>query len=169
MEKFFIVTEQSELHRDYFDWKNNLEEIRLLICEFFDRNDIETTQYGFHGDNLCIVPTENDLVKFNNVLSNEVMEQLRPFKGNSKIQKAWVKTLEENNLERKRKPYVPMYFPLHGGGRISSRLFDIDDIVYCSFSNSWDIKTPEGMIEIKASKFWETVEDAEEKRKVVVS
>jgi len=165
MEKFFIVTEQSSLHKDYFDWKENIEQVRILVNKFFKTNGIETTQYGFYGDNLCIVPTENDLKKFNNVLGKDTGDQLRPFKGNSKINKLWVKTLNENSVERKRKPYVPMYFPFHGGGKMSSRLFDVDDVVYCFYKNNRDFDTPENMIEIKASEFYKIIEDHDAKIK----
>lgn len=164
MEQFFIVTERSELHKDYFDWKDNLEQTRLLINEFFSANNIETKLYGFHGDNLCIVPTENDLTIFNNVLGKELGEKQRPFKSNSKIQKLWLKALEEKGLENKRKPYVPMYFSLRGG-KMSSRLFDIDGVLYCSFKNGWDeeVETPLDFKELKASEFWKIVEDYEER------
>lgn len=163
MEKFFIVTEQSALHKDYYEWKDNLEVTRLIVNEFFNINGIETILYGFMDESICIVPTENDLNKFNKVLGKEVGDKLRPFKGNSKIHKLWVKTLSEKGVERKRKPYVPMYFPLHGGGKMFSRIFDIDGIVYCSFKNDWDFEIPEGMVEIKVSEFWKIVDDYEER------
>lgn len=163
MEKHFIVTEKAELYKDYYDYKNNFEEIRKLVDKFFNENGIETTLYGFYSDNLCIVPKGNDLEKFGNVLGKEVGDGLMPFKGNSKIHKSWVKTLEENNIEIKRKPYVPMYFLKHGSGKMWSNLFDIDDIVYCYYKVNSDFEAPEGFIEIKASEYWTVIEDYNEK------
>lgn len=168
MEKYFIVTEQSPLHKDYFDWMNNTQQIHVLVSPFLTTNNIEANLYGFYGDNLCIVPTDNDLVKFKNVLGKDLGNTLRPFKSNSKIQKSWEKMLKENNIEKKSKPYTPMYFD-RCFGKMSSRLFDIDNVVYCSFKQEVDFGIPEGMVEIKASKFWEIIENEEEKRKAVVS
>jgi hypothetical protein len=162
MEKYFIVTDQSLLNKDYFEWKENFEIIRVIVNEFFINNGIEADLYGFLDENICIEPTEKDLNKFNNVLGKEVKDQLRPFKGSSKIHKLWVKSLSENNIERKRKPYVPMYFS-HCAGKMSSRLFSINNIIYCSFKNGIDFDTPDGMIEIKASEFFKIIEDDEEK------
>jgi len=162
MEKYFIVTDQSPLHKDYTEWIDNIEKIRILANAFFLTNGIESTIYGFYGENLCIVPTENDLVKLDKVLGKDVRDKLRPFKGNSKIHKQWIKALSDINLKRESKPYAPMYFS-NCSGKLTSRLFDIDDIVYCSFKNEGDIETPEGMIEIKASEFWKVIEDEEEK------
>lgn len=35
MEKHFIVTEQTQLYKDYHDYLNNFEEIRILVNKFF--------------------------------------------------------------------------------------------------------------------------------------
>jgi hypothetical protein len=163
MEKFFIITEESPLHKDYFDWVDTLQQTHVLVKPFLEANSVEATLYGFYGDDLCIVPTENDLNKFKNILSKEIRDGLRSFKGNSKIQKAWTNLLKEKNIERKSKPYAPMYFS-HCCGKMNSRLFDIDNVVYCSFKQVDNFDTPEGMIEIKASKFWEIIENEEERK-----
>lgn len=168
MEKYFIVTENSPLHNDYNDWVDNTQQLHILVKSFLPANNIEADYYGYYGDNLCIVPTDNDLNNFKGVLSKDLGNGLRPFKSNSKIQKSWEKTLNESNLEKKSKPYVPMYFD-HICGKMNSRLFDIDNIIYCSFKQEGDFNTPKGMEEIKASKFWEIVEQEEDRRKAVVS
>ena len=58
-----------------------------------------------------------------------------------------------------------MYFN-HICGKMNSRLFDIDNTIYCSFKQDDDINTPEGMIEIKASKFWEIIENEKERKTI---
>ncbi len=163
MEKYFIVTEDSPLYKDYNDWMDNTQQLHILVKLFLPVNNIEADHYGYYGDNLCIVPTDNDLNNFKNVLSKDLGNGLRPFKSNSKIQKSWEKILSEGNIEKKSKPYVPMYFS-HCSGKMNSRLFDIDNVVYCSFKQNDNYETPKGMIEIKASKFWEIIENEKERQ-----
>ncbi|WFR64172.1 hypothetical protein P9222_08345 [Paenibacillus amylolyticus] len=57
-----------------------------------------------------------------------------------------------------RKPYVPFYFRGFGGGRIRSRLFEIDGTVYCSL-DPFEGDPPEGFVEMKASEFFKVIED----------
>jgi len=49
-------------------------------------------------------------------------------------------------------------------GKFKTRLFDIDDVLYCSIEcgNVNDIECPEGMERIKTSEFYKIVEDNSE-------
>ncbi|MCE5220185.1 MAG: hypothetical protein LLF98_02660 [Clostridium sp.] len=167
MEKFFIVTEDSKLHNEYIKYKNNIEQIRLLVKEFLEENNIETTLYGYSGDELAIIPTENDINNFGKFLGKEFQDGLRYFKKNTKIAKIWANKLESNNIKVLHKPYVQFYFRTSFSGKSYTRLFDIDNVVYCSYRHvgEGEIDNPEGMTEIKASKFWEIIENEEERRK----
>jgi len=160
MEKYFIVTKQSKLYDEYFYFKSNDEKIRKTSKDFMDKNHIEATKYYCTNSAFYIVPTENDLEKFNKILCKPVDNNLRAFKKTSKINKAWTSLLDEQNIIIGHKPFVQFYFD-RGYGKTRNRLFNIDDVVYCSFEGEFEVNTPEGFVEIKASEFWKIVEDYE--------
>lgn len=162
MEKYFIVTNKSDLFDEYINYKENLKQMREIAIKFLEDNNIEANEYSYSSHIFYIVPTEKDKEKFRTVLGKTVDNGTRPFKKNSKIGKAWVNILEENNIEPLHKPIVGWYFKNHGG-KMRSMLFDIDEIVYCSYQVEGDIDTPKGFIEMKASEFWKIVEDYNQK------
>jgi hypothetical protein len=160
MEKYFVVTEKSELRGDYLKYRENAEVIRQHVKDFTEEHGIESKEYHESVDALYIVPTNKDNESFGKMLAKDVGNGLRPFKKNSQIAKAWVNSLKEKNIEILHKPTVGFYFKeIHG--RFRYRLFVINNIVYCSMSMDHDFETPEGMEEIKASEFFKVVEDHE--------
>jgi hypothetical protein len=163
-EKFFIVTEAANMHKDYFTWKANAGYVRSLVNAFFKEQGIEAEEYHVTNDDLMIVPTAADIERFNNVLGVKFQNGLRKFNKSSKVTKAWKKKLSEASLQVLRKPQPIFYFRTNSG-RYTSRLFDIDGILYCSISNTkGDI--PEGLDEIKTSEFFKVIEDYEAKEAV---
>jgi len=163
MERYFEVTSQSDLFNEYMEYKNNLKVIDNISTEFMSAQGIETDTYANKSNTFYIVPTEKDLEIFNKALYKSIGEGLRAFKVNSKVGKAWVKTLEEKHVEIKHKPFVGFSFK-NCMGKNRSRIFAIDSVVYCSFDNEYDFEdTPDGFVEIKASEFWKIVEDYNDK------
>lgn len=163
MEKFFIVTEASQLHKEYFEYKENRKTVHDFVNEFTNKYGIESAEYYPSNECLMIVPTKADIKKFGNMLKKEVSNGLRPFKVNSSINKDWVNLLKERGLTIKHRPMLGLYF-VEIYGKHSSRLFDINGILYCSFENSYDkLDTPEGFTEIKASEFYKIIEEYENK------
>jgi hypothetical protein len=163
MEKFFIVTEQSELHKNYFDYKENRNVLCDLYNEFATKYGIEANQYYPMSVGLAIIPTKGDIEKFDKILKKEMGSGLREFKKNSEITKDWMQIIKTRNIKILHRPFVEFYFK-HNYGKSSSRLFDIDGVVYCSFENSYsELDTPEGFTEIKASEFYKVIKDYEKK------
>jgi len=161
MERYFQVTGQSSLYNEYMEYKNNQQVVHSISKEFMNAQGIETNVYANQGDKFYIVPTENDVDKFSKSLCKPLSNDLRAFKANSKIGKAWVKTLEEKQFKIKNKPYVGFSFR-NCMGKNRSRIFAIDSVVYCSFQNEHDFDdVPDGFVELKASEFWKIVEDYE--------
>ncbi|WHH58453.1 hypothetical protein [Petroclostridium sp. X23] len=164
MEKFYIVTEESELHQEYFEHQKNVKVINDHVIDFMKDQGIETTKYYPANDTLYIIPTQKDAAKFAKVLAKQVNDGLRSFKKNSAICKEWVKSLKGKGLKVLSKPHIFMYF--RGYERFSWRLFDVDNTLYCSYScNSDSIDTPKGFTVIKASEFYKVIEDYNEKIK----
>lgn len=162
MEKYFIVTEKSELHSDYFNYRANRLAVNALIKSFFTENGIEAKEYYASDDRLMIVPAEADGEKFGSYLGANQGNGLRTFKANSKINKAWIRVLKDAGMKVIRKPMVMLYF--QGlGGKSRSRLFDINGVVYCSYESE-KVNIPDGFIEIKASEFFKVIEDDEDRK-----
>ncbi|MNP18938.1 hypothetical protein D3C76_1114440 [compost metagenome] len=159
MERYFIVTEENRLHKDWFDYKENSTRVCEIFKDFKQTVGIEAHGYYVSDDSIYIVPTENDLQAFKSILGAPNNEGLRKFRASSKISKAWVQMLKDAGLKVLRKPMVLLYFRSFGG-RYRSRLFDKNGVVYCSIDPAGD-ETPKGFIEMKASEFYKIIEDAE--------
>jgi len=159
MERYFEVTGKSDLYNEYLAYKNSQKVLHYISTQFMSVYGIETDGYANQGNTFYIEPTENDLEKFGKSLCKPLSNDLRAFKANSKIGKAWVQTLEEKQVKIKSKPFVGFSFK-NCMGKNRSRIFAIDNSVYCSFSNEYDFNdTPDGFIEIKASEFYKIIED----------
>jgi hypothetical protein len=157
MEKFYIVTEKSDLRQRYLEYEKNLEEVNEVIKEFFEENSIKTDEYYCTSESLYIVPTNEDIELYEKMLKKPLDNDLREFKVKSKIATKWQEKLRGKILTVKQKPFLPTYFNSYGKSR--SRLFQIGDTVYCSYENGCEFKNPEGFQEIKASEFYKLTEE----------
>lgn len=159
MEKYYIVTEKSSLHKSWFDYKANVGVVNELVKGFIAENGIEASEYYVSDTEIYIVPSEKDVEMFGNSLGATLDNGLRKFKKNSKICKAWVAALNIAKLKVLRKPMVILYF--RGiGGKYRSRIFDQNGVLYCSIDPA-DGKENEGLVEIKASEFFKIIEESE--------
>lgn len=161
MEKFFIVTEKSGLNSEYWEYQKNTKELNQYVKKFMETFSIEAQEYSVSEDKFYIVPTDNDVDRFGKILSKALSNGLRAFRGNSKIIKEWKSYLKVNNVIMLNKPFAGIYF--RGFGRCMSRLFHIDNILYCSYECEYDFNAPEGFTEIKASEFYKAIEDHNDK------
>lgn len=165
MKRYFQVTDQSDLYNEYMEYKNSEKVMHTFSQLFMNAQGIETDSFAYQGDTFYIIPTEKDLEKFGNSLCKPLANNLRAFKANSIIGKAWVKLLEVKQIKIVHKPHVGFSFK-NCLGKNRSKIFAIDSIVYCSFENEYDFNdTPEGFVELKASEFWKIVEDYEGRNK----
>lgn len=156
MEKYFLITEESQLHVDYYKYLENQKEVDRLVEAFFKEHGIEAEHYHAASDCIFIVPKESDNEKFKSVLGVALENGLQKFKGTSKIHKAWINALKDKSLKVLNQPRVIFYLRT-GGGRFRSRLFDQDGSLYCSFEPA-PLEIPKGFIEMKASEFYKVLE-----------
>lgn len=163
MENYYQVTEQSPLYKEYMDYSENDKIIRQIAHEFLTNNKIDAKQYVATENTFYIIPDGNDLNNFGKILNKEIESGLRAFKAKSKIGKAWVEVLKENNVKPLHKPWLMSYFNVYG--KTSSRLFAIENKVYCSFKSEYNFDNPEGFIELKASEFFRIIEEENELRR----
>lgn len=158
LEKFYTVNEGSSLYKDYWAWKNSIEPNRKIADEFFKEFGIESTLFCPFSTVIGIVPTENDKVKFGKQLcSKETNEGLRFFKKNSAINKEWVRrAVNLKNVSKPSPAWLNSYM-----GQSSSRLFDYNGVLYCSFSANQIAMPSDVFTEIKGSEFYKIMEEIE--------
>jgi len=159
LEKFYIAEEGSNLRKDYLTYIKNKEEVNNLIINFFKENNIKAKKYYVANTDLYIEATNEDKEKFHKQLCKPENGLYR-FRSNSQIGKLWLETLKSNNIKILSKPFVPFYFNTDGG-HFYSRLFDINNVIYCSIMYDYDFKPNDRLTEIKASEFYKIVEDYE--------
>lgn len=159
MEKFYIVKEGSRLHSDYWEWRKSVSENNKIVIDFFQQHGIEATKYWISSNQIGIIPTENDLNKFESQFTKYALEDgLCLFRRNSVIGKAWIK--QAVDIKVLHKP-SPSWYNSVIVGRSSSRLFDHNGILYCSY-HAEKVEMPEDMFEeIKGSDFYKIMEEIE--------
>lgn len=156
MEKFYTVNEGSKLYDDYWTWRNSIASNKKIVDDFFKEFGIEADLYCQNSTVIGIVPTDNDRIKFAKQLcTKESDEGLRFFKKNSAINKEWVKRAV--NLKNVHKP-SPAWLN-NFMGKSSSRLFDYNGVLYCSFSANQIEMPVDTFTEIKGSEFYKVMEE----------
>lgn len=159
MEKFYIVTEESYIHREYFQWRQNAKDVNVIVKEIMEQNGMETHKYciGTNEDYFMIFPTENDLEKFKKQMKKDSgVNVASSFKKTSSVFKEVFKRLAEINLKVLHEPMVQWEFPCCGKSR--SRLFDIDGVLYASYEHIGEFSNPKGFKEISGSEFYKILE-----------
>lgn len=159
MERYFIVTEESRLHADWFAYKENRRDVERNFAKVREELGIESDAFYVTNEHFYIVPTEQDKKKYASVLCAPINDGLQKFKCNSKSGKAWVTALKDADLKVLYKPRLIFYIK-NEGGKYRSRLFDIDGVVYCSI-DPCQKEAPKGFKEIKGSEFFKIIEEHE--------
>lgn len=159
MEKFYRALPDSRLHADYMEWEDCCEEMREIIDSLFEEYGVEATRYSAGKFGLAIEATPGDLEKFKGQFKKGHIHGIFEFRKNSHICKEWAKRSER--IKMRRKPFLSLYFD-HASCRMSTRLFQIDGVVYCSI-DAGDVAPKDKLVEIKASEFWRVIENYEER------
>lgn len=160
MEKYFMVTEECSLHKDWFKYKENKARVNEIFKQFKEETGFESSEYYVTDKEVYIIPTEKDVEAFGSVLCSPINDGLRKIRTTSKVGKAWVKALKDTDLKIESKPMVILYFRSFGGGRYRSRIFDQNGFLYCSI-DPVDGEAPKGFVEMKASEFFGIIEESE--------
>ena len=163
MTKYFIITEKTRLNKEYYAYKENNERVHLIARLFMETHGIKAKEYARSTERFFINPEQEDMERFEKMFKKEKSMGLYEFKKTSEIGKDWIQTLKEAKLTVYHKPMIAFEFSKFAGGRYTNRLFDIDGVVYLSFDCGYEVDTPEGFQEIKASEFHKVIEDYETK------
>lgn len=161
MEKFFILTDKCGYKRDFIAYRDNLHKVNTFIKDFFKEEGILTAKYSVYDGQLYIVPTDEDLVKFKNVLSKPIGDGLMAFKKNSKIHKSFISKLSDRGIKLIERPSL-WYYMGNFYGSFSSSVSLIGDEMYLKLTLSKDKEINEvGFKEIKASEYYLAIEEEE--------
>jgi hypothetical protein len=157
MKKFFIVENDSNLGKDYWNYIENGKVLNTYVKKFMEDNNMETSKYFPHIDHFFIIPTENDIKNFSSQLCKEnSYSNLRAFKKGSIIDKAWKQLLSDNNLKVLVKPYINSYIDV--SHHFEWELFHIGDMIYGSLKSGSPFDLPKGINEINGSEFYKVLE-----------
>lgn len=162
MERCFIISENSELYRDYMAWKTNIIQNNKTMKEFLDNMGIEASEYSL-TDRLGIVVTESDLEKFKNQLTKNPVQfygelGLYEFKKNSPVGKAYTAL----GLKIIYKPNVAWSADILVR-RCQTRCFLHNGNLYATIESdeiSKDTEFPNSWNEIKRSEFYKILEES---------
>lgn len=159
MEKFFTINPDSELYKDYWNWRNNVQENNEIVVKFFRENGISATQYFLSKEYLGIVPVDDDREKFKNQFRTlATNDGLRMFKKNSTIGKAWLK--QAATMKFLHRP-TPAFYNNCCVGQSRSRFFEYNNILYFSI-DAEKVEMPDSIFtEIKGSEFHKVMEEIE--------
>lgn len=153
MTKFYTVMNDSNVGREYWRYVESERQIAKAFNEFAEEHDIKANSFYPSHNVLWIVPEEEDEEKFGNQF---MLKDIGKFKKTSIIGKAWAKKCSDENIKYAHKPFIPFCFNYAGKSR--SRLFDCDNVIYCTFECPIDVEAPDGFIEIKGSDFYAIME-----------
>ncbi len=182
MERCFIVSKESELHKDLDKYNDLVTSQRTFINRFFNEYGIESDLFLISGNGsvnvpfdergksdikLRIKPTENDIEKYGKVLSKPNEHGLCSFKKNSKLAKEFAqKCIDEKIVINAYKPRIGDYFKSIGfyGCTVSS--FRLDDVLYLKVHSDFlkEDDTPDGFTEIRKSQYYKATEELENKK-----
>ncbi len=154
MEKYYIVTTDSPIYKEYIDYKAMSEKVNTAFVEFAKEQGFETHEYYQSAERLYICPTDGDIDKFGKYFKKDTPGL---FKKNSLPAKAWVNKCKALGLKSPHKPILSFEFRVFG--LTSSRLFMINNVLYASFKAYCDFDNLAGFKELKASEFFKVIEE----------
>lgn len=162
-ERYFVVTEQHELFKDFVAQKENEQKVREVFKAWKARFYVEADTYLPTAKRISIEATANDLQKFKDQFMSGWYDGLKEFKLKSEMNLTWVSMLKSEQLSVLHRPRVIFYLP--HGCKNSWVMNLINGVLYLYYKTDADFETPDGMIEIKGSEYHKVIEDYEESLK----
>ncbi len=181
MERAFIITEESNYFKALKEFESNYKNQSNNIFKFLKENGIKAEKYYLRGDGLCnvpfkeenmkeivlgIIPTDEDNINFDKMLTKSDKYGLRYFKKRSLIGKKIAKyCVDKKLIINLSEPFVFDYLKTVGYGSFSRALLTIDNTKYALKVKSDSLReddNPKGFIPIKLSEFYKYKESKTE-------
>ena len=156
MDKYFEIKADCELYKEYFAHKADEPKIINAFDTVREKFGIETSKFYMFKNSFHIVPTKNDIKKFDGVMKKSNYGE---FKKNSEPSKMWRELTKD--IEHFQKPRLLLQCNLLGH-HWKERLFDIENRLYCSIESDGEVSVPDFAIEMNASEIYMIIEDYEE-------
>lgn len=182
MERAFIITEKSKYYKDLKKYEANYLSQVNSIFKFLNENGVESEKYLLRGDGfvnvafeesdiedivLGIIPTEEDNINFNKMLTKTDKYGLRYFKKRSEIGKKVAKyCVDEEVVINLSEPHTFDYLESLGYSRYKRALISLDERNYALKVESDTLREddiPYGFIPIKISEFYKYKEEKTKK------
>ena len=93
MEKFFTINKDSDFYKAYVQYQKNVKANAQAFKKFSEEHGIESTQYIPDDRAVIIIPTKNDLQKFQGMFTKNKLyyeNGVRRFRANCQITKDWL-------------------------------------------------------------------------------
>lgn len=155
MEKYYIVSADSALGKAYQNYKTDSDLLYKTYLDFAKEKGITSDGVYLTAKRLWINPTAEDKEKFG---AEFMMDEPGKFKKTSQLCKEWVNLCKEKGIRGLAKPNPIFYFHISDFFNCRYRLFELDGVIYCTLFSSDEFDAPDGLSEIKASKFYTIME-----------
>lgn len=150
MKKYYIVTKESKVYEQYWKYNFALEQIQKAFVEFTEEHNINSKEFHALADRLYIVPVQEDIERFG---QDFVKNNVGMFKKKTHLSNEWIKKCREEKIKTPNKPFIPFIF--NCADKCLWQLFDIDDVIYCTFESQSKFIAPKEFKEIEENEFAE--------------
>ena len=157
MEQYFEITKDSVYYKEQIKYEEDFRNEKAAVKEFMTTHGIVGSTYMLYKGYFWITDNIENRRKFAGQIRQETYRDYISFKKTSKIGRLF----SNSGITRADKPFVPFFFS-DCNGRSRTRLFSIEDKVYCSIEQidcDERLRCPKGFIEMKASDFYKIIED----------
>ena len=114
MEYFAEIKSTCPFFKEWYKYYHNKENLRLLVKQFCEEQNIESNLFIANPACFAIIPTINDMTKFKSYFKKYPMKQdnrVWEFKKSSPISKAFYQMLEENDYKFMFTPSIDASIP----------------------------------------------------------
>lgn len=178
MERAFLVTKESQYYKDIQEYIDMIQNQKQQVVDFTKDKGIEANEYSVSGDGGCncsfgefdkkeitfyIVPTENDIEKFQKQLLKPLSNGLRQFRKSSKIAKEFQQYCVDNKvIINILQPDLRDYLKSMGWVGYRRQMVECNQGYYLKVESELlkESDNPKGFIPIKTSEFYEALENA---------
>lgn len=159
MEKFYIVSEASNIYKAQKEHEAFIKKICEVFNGFAETYGIETSQFYPSVERLEIAPTDRDREKFGQYFVKSKSHPEGTFKLLCPMAKDWADRCKKAGLTKSVLKPTMFLGSTFGVLKYRARLFEEGGALYCTMESDTPFNAPEGFEEIKASDFYKRMED----------
>ena len=162
-EAAFIVKEDSNLYKNYFEAKKEKEKFKKLAYEFFKKNNLlDDKLFNLSGDLYLELTKEQKELYKNQICKNPNSHGLYKFKYKSDMNNKWISEVSSKIDFNTLRLNDVWYWDYISNGKYS--MFDYNNVVYGYLldNNHDEVALDDRVKRIKMSEYWKIKEEIEE-------